>query len=302
MDTAWTNENLLKLLKAMKTNISAGDRAKPFSSGLRRLDWKKVAFPPFSPKDCQEKWRVVSHKLRKFRSLTELVDEAEDELSTSKRPSDPRMIFYKENVYKYQEQHPNMKRQKLFKLIANEYNSLTKEEKAQYVEKYQRARAEYKRKLSDEDTQEKRRCLSKERSQDQSETSSEESDPPPKPPVSGYCLFCKEQMASMKGIPSKGYMSVWAQRWREVSEEERSVFNTRCLKMKRDHALKMKEYHLKRQRPVSNHIGGTKEDARPSDSEDEDMAVSSSDEEELYRDCHEEINEEDGGDIWFDVF
>ncbi|XP_077407872.1 nucleolar transcription factor 1 isoform X1 [Vanacampus margaritifer] len=301
MDAAWTHENLLKLLKAIKTNISAGDRMKTFYSGANTLDWKKVAFSPFSPKDCQEKWRVLSHKLRKVRTLTELVDEAADELSntTTKRPSDPRMIFYEENVYKYQEQYPNLKRQKLFKLITDEYNSLTEEEKAPYVEKYQHARAEYKRKIRDEGVREKRKCLSKETPQDQSETNLEESSPPPKPPKSGYNLFCKEQKASMKGIPSRNYVFVWAQRWRDLNEEERSSFNTRCFKMKRDHAQQMKAYHLKRQYPVSNQHARIKEDARPSDSEDEDMEVSTGDEEELYQSCNED---EDAGDMWFHVF
>lgn len=63
---AWTPENLLKLLNAMKTNISDGDRMRAFLHGVKKLDWDKVAFPPFSPKDCQEKWRVVAHKVRRI--------------------------------------------------------------------------------------------------------------------------------------------------------------------------------------------------------------------------------------------
>ncbi|XP_019738867.1 nucleolar transcription factor 1-like isoform X3 [Hippocampus comes] len=262
MDTAWTTENLLKLLNAMKTNISDGDRMRAFLHGVKKLDWEKVAFPPFSPKDCQQKWRVVSHKMRKIRTLTELVDEAADELSNRTK-------------------------------------------KAPYVEKYQRAHAQYKKKFSDTDMQEKEKWLFKDTSEGESEKSLEESPEdtrPPKPPKSGYNLFCKEQRGSMEGVPKRGYVREWAQRWRDLTAGERNSFSLRCATMKTDYALKMKEYRLNRQHSASDHIGPTKKATRPSDSEDEDIDVSSSDEEEPYWDCDEEVDADHPGDICFDVF
>ncbi|XP_019738865.1 upstream-binding factor 1-like protein 1 isoform X1 [Hippocampus comes] len=310
MDTAWTTENLLKLLNAMKTNISDGDRMRAFLHGVKKLDWEKVAFPPFSPKDCQQKWRVVSHKMRKIRTLTELVDEAADELSNRtkkrpKKPGPPRIIFYEENVCKYHAQHPELTREKLFKLIIDNYNALTEEEKAPYVEKYQRAHAQYKKKFSDTDMQEKEKWLFKDTSEGESEKSLEESPEdtrPPKPPKSGYNLFCKEQRGSMEGVPKRGYVREWAQRWRDLTAGERNSFSLRCATMKTDYALKMKEYRLNRQHSASDHIGPTKKATRPSDSEDEDIDVSSSDEEEPYWDCDEEVDADHPGDICFDVF
>lgn len=87
---------------------------------------------------------------------------------------------------------------------------------------------------------------------------------------SGYNLFCKEQRGSMEGVPKRGYVSEWAQRWRDLTADERNRFSLRCatvctltlstrtllvnldprsilctiLQMKRDYALKMKEYRL----------------------------------------------------------
>lgn len=67
MTIGWTKANLQKLLAAMKTSISENDRMRIFYQGMKSLDWNKVAFPPFSPEACQEKWkdilRKVSHTL-----------------------------------------------------------------------------------------------------------------------------------------------------------------------------------------------------------------------------------------------
>ncbi|XP_049616022.1 upstream-binding factor 1-like protein 1 [Syngnathus scovelli] len=300
MDTGnkvWTSENLSKLVSAMKKNILDSDRMKTFSQGVKSLDWGKVAFPPFSPEDCRDRWRVVAHNMRKFRTLAELLDEAADELSNTprlvdskppKKPGHPSIIFYQENMYKYHEQHPSLTRKMLFKIITDKYKALTKEEKSPYVAKYQHALAQYKRKLRNEERTQLK------------EQSSEEStgDPqPPKPPISGYQLFCKEQMQSMEDVPKRSYMVEWAKRWRELTNDERSSFRKRCEAMKTDYAQKMAHYRLSRQRPDRH-----KDDPRPSDSEDEDIEDSSSDEEEQYLDYNEEYDDEDVGDICFNVF
>lgn len=46
-----------------------------------------------------------------------------------KKPGPPRIIFYEENMCKYHERHPELTREKLFKLIIDDYNALTEEEK-----------------------------------------------------------------------------------------------------------------------------------------------------------------------------
>ncbi|XP_054623765.1 nucleolar transcription factor 1-like isoform X2 [Dunckerocampus dactyliophorus] len=272
MNTAWTKENLQKLLAAMKTNISEHDRMSAFYEVVKTLDWEKVAFPPFSPRDCQEKWKIVSQKMRKFRTLTELVDEAADELSNPtikldpdppKRPGPPNCIFYKENMDKYHEQNPGLNRQKLFSLIVNKYKALTDEEKAPYVEKYQRALEEYNKKIVElrkesitknsnitggqQGVEKKKRNFTEapKGKRGRWKKSLEESTGdalPAKPPTSGYSLFCKEQLASMDGVAKKHYVSTWAKRWRKLSDNEKNSYSTRCKKMKKDYAVKLNEY------------------------------------------------------------
>ena len=45
------------------------------------MDWEKVAFKDFSGEMCKLKWLEVSHKVRKFHTLKELVLEAKENVS-----------------------------------------------------------------------------------------------------------------------------------------------------------------------------------------------------------------------------
>lgn len=59
----WTKEDLLKLLAAMKNNIPSKESERACYRGSKSVDWDKVAFPPFSPELCQEKWEHMTRKV-----------------------------------------------------------------------------------------------------------------------------------------------------------------------------------------------------------------------------------------------
>lgn len=59
----WTSEHLKSLLAAMKTNIQKKDENCSYTRGLQAMDWTKVAFPPFSPEECQEKCGMILQKV-----------------------------------------------------------------------------------------------------------------------------------------------------------------------------------------------------------------------------------------------
>ncbi|XP_019127491.2 nucleolar transcription factor 1-like [Larimichthys crocea] len=81
----WTDATVLKLLVAMKRSIPEDERHLSFYAGMRHMDWKTVAFPPFSPEACQQKWSEILAKIRKTRTFGELMDEAEDVISKTEK-------------------------------------------------------------------------------------------------------------------------------------------------------------------------------------------------------------------------
>ncbi|GAA6214246.1 nucleolar transcription factor 1-B-like [Lates japonicus] len=263
-ESEWTKENFQKLFAAMKNNIPKRYRMFAYSKAQKALDWKKVAFPPFSPEECQEKWGEILQKMRKFRSLTELIVEAEDALSEPKqnnkihpkfpkRPTPPNALFYKENRAKFQEQHPELSHREVLEVLGKKYPALPDEEKTPYKERHQLAVKEYKAKVQEFRKQfssppDRKRRKPRKRKQVSADTPDGEQhtegaeDLPPKPPLNGYNLFCKEQIASMAGISVKDYVIVWAQRWRDLTMREKNKYNTRCEELKRQYAIKLNEY------------------------------------------------------------
>ncbi|XP_031700053.1 upstream-binding factor 1-like protein 1 [Anarrhichthys ocellatus] len=266
-ESEWTKENLQKLLAVMKTSIPENDRKQAYTSGLKTMDWNKVAFPPFSPEACKEKWGQILQKMVKTRTLTELLVEAEGVISNPgknmmihperpKRPAPPNAIFLEENRAKYLKKHPNMSRQKVFKNLVKKYQKLPDEEKAQYMEKFQLATEEYKRRMEMFSKQyttspkykTKRKRLSanikavRARPPILKKVTKETEGMPLQPPLSGYRLYCKEQRTSKKGLEGNNCVSMWAQGWRDMTEEQRITFNTRSAELKRQYTVELNEY------------------------------------------------------------
>ncbi|XP_071318985.1 nucleolar transcription factor 1-like [Trachinotus anak] len=286
--SGWTKENLQKLLRAMKKNISKCCRTCAYNRGLKTVNWTKVAFPPFSPEACQEKWGQILRKMRKLRSLTELIDEAEDVISDPaknirihpefpNRPTPPNAMFYEENWAKLQEQHPEMSHKKVAEVLYKKYKHLPHKEKNRYVKKHRHAMKEYKARVvefrkqygkhpnHEDHTPPKRQKVSadtpdtlddEEEEQQQQHILNENGIKtpkkrkverhtegaeglPPKPPLNGYSLFCKEQIGSMAGISN---VIVWAKRWRDLTEEQRKEYNTRCSELRSEYPIKLNEF------------------------------------------------------------
>ncbi|XP_070707614.1 nucleolar transcription factor 1-A-like [Pempheris klunzingeri] len=264
-ESDWTKANLQRLLAALKAGIPEEDRLNAYHKGLKSVDWNKVAFPPFSPEECQKKWGEILQKMRKTRTLTDLIVEAEGAIDNPfhkrkihpelpKRPCPPNAIFYEENCGMFQAEHPKMGRRELFKVLIKKYDALPDKKKAKYVEKHQLARTEYKRKMQEFREQyctpskcrqrQNKRELSKDNpDQNQGEQPNEVAEGlPSKPPFNGYNLFCKEQVQSMAGVSKKNYVCVWAQRWRDLTERQRDEYSTRSKDLKRQYSIELNEY------------------------------------------------------------
>lgn len=59
----WAQDDLLKLLDAMKVNLPEKDLTK-YKTTEAHLDWEKVAFNTYSAEMCKKKWLEVSKEVR----------------------------------------------------------------------------------------------------------------------------------------------------------------------------------------------------------------------------------------------
>lgn len=63
--TVWAQEDLLRLLEAMKVALPQKDLTK-YKTSESHLDWQKVAFNSFTAEMCRLKWLEVSKEVKPF--------------------------------------------------------------------------------------------------------------------------------------------------------------------------------------------------------------------------------------------
>ncbi|MEQ2289149.1 hypothetical protein AMECASPLE_030085 [Ameca splendens] len=238
----------------MKDSIPKKEQTHTYIRGLRALEWDKVSFPPFSPEECRAKWNSMMEKMRRFRSLPELLDEAEHMVSDPvhhrnipKRPAPPKLAFVAENMSRYKKKHPGLTMGQVAKKLAKKYDRLPEEKKMNYVGKYTTELNEYTRRKHDfcidnnlpipKKSSSKRRAL-----KDGGEGCSKDEGLPEKPPPHGRALFLKEQSKVVMSSSGSCFLKDMGQRWKEMSQNEKQMYNTRCETMKRVYETKLIEY------------------------------------------------------------
>ncbi|KAJ3601511.1 hypothetical protein NHX12_032479 [Muraenolepis orangiensis] len=153
MDTAtqeqvWAQEDLFRLLESMKIALPMKDVTK-YKTSESHLDWEKVAFHTYTADMCKQKWQGVSKEIRKFRTLTELIFDAQEYIKNPykgkklkkhpdfpKKPLTPYFRFFMEKRAKYAKLHPEMSNLDLTKILSKKYRELPEKKKKKYVEDF----------------------------------------------------------------------------------------------------------------------------------------------------------------------
>uniref|UniRef100_A0A7N8WNP9 Upstream binding transcription factor n=1 Tax=Mastacembelus armatus TaxID=205130 RepID=A0A7N8WNP9_9TELE len=149
-EQVWAQDDLLKLLEAMKVALPQKDLTK-YKTSESHLDWQKVAFNSYTAEMCKQKWQEVSKEIRKFRTLTELIVDAQDYIKNPykgkkikkhpdfpKKPLTPYFRFFMEKRAKYAKLHPEMSNLDLTKILSKKYRELPEKKKKKYVDDFLR--------------------------------------------------------------------------------------------------------------------------------------------------------------------
>uniref|UniRef100_A0A3B3XSN5 HMG box domain-containing protein n=1 Tax=Poecilia mexicana TaxID=48701 RepID=A0A3B3XSN5_9TELE len=149
-EVVWAQDDLLKLLDSMKVALPQKDLTK-YKTSESHLDWQKVAFNSYTAEMCKQKWQEVSKEIRKFRTLTELIFDAQDYIKNPykgkklkkhpdfpKKPLTPYFRFFMEKRAKYAKLHPEMSNLDLTKILSKKYRELPDKKKKKYVEDFLR--------------------------------------------------------------------------------------------------------------------------------------------------------------------
>uniref|UniRef100_A0A8C6S7L9 HMG box domain-containing protein n=1 Tax=Neogobius melanostomus TaxID=47308 RepID=A0A8C6S7L9_9GOBI len=112
----------------MTQSIAERVRDLSWSTGLKHLDWEIVAFKQFTPEECSAKWHEIMQKLRKIKTLQELIMDAQSD-KLPKRPLSANAIYFAEKQAKFRKRNPGINGPELMKLANEKYKKLPPEVK-----------------------------------------------------------------------------------------------------------------------------------------------------------------------------
>lgn len=161
----WPEADLMELMKHIEKEIPQKDSLR-FDSRADKLNWDNVSFASYTAEDCKEMWGKIQKRLRRFRLLREVLEDAKAWVSKPwtnfyrsqkqnrhpdlpRRPLSTYMLFYMEKKDKVARENPGLEMTGVSKCIAEMYKNLPAKKKQKYVDMAAAQRREYDQKLEE---------------------------------------------------------------------------------------------------------------------------------------------------------
>ncbi|XP_075702128.1 nucleolar transcription factor 1 [Rhinoderma darwinii] len=242
----WPQEDMVILLESMKTNMPALDHLK-YKTTESHLDWNKLAFKTYTGDMCHQKWLEIATVVRKFRTLTELLQDAEElvrhpykgkKLKTHpqfpKKPLTPYFRFFMEKRAKYAKLHPEMSNLDLTKILSKKYKELTDKKKSKYLQDFQNEREDFKKNMA----------KFREEYPDLM-PASKKSDIPEKPKTPQQLWYNHEKKIYLKLKPDAATKEVkdsLGKQWSQLSDKKRLKWIHKALEYRKQYEDTMRDY------------------------------------------------------------
>ncbi|XP_062389068.1 nucleolar transcription factor 1 [Sardina pilchardus] len=247
-DQVWSQEDMLKLLDCMKVNLPQLDITK-YKTSESHLSWEKVAFNSYTAEMCKQKWQEVSKEVRKFRTLTEIIVDAQDCIKNPfkgkklkkhpdfpKKPLTPYFRFFMEKRAKYAKLHPEMSNLDLTKILSKKYKELPERKKAKYVQDF----------LKDKETFEHSMNKFRELHPELLESLTKKgSNVPEKPKTPQQLWYNHEKKAFLKTTPSattKDIKDSLGKQWTQLSDKKRLKWIAKSLEQHKLYEETMRDF------------------------------------------------------------
>ena len=164
----WSKEDIVQLLESMEKSIPSSD-GHTFKTTQSVMDWEKVAFKDFSGEMCKLKWLEVSHKVRKFRTLKELVLEAKENVSNPSKKhkkTQENSRKHKKHAYLFQksltayrhisqvmrpqyiQKHPKISNQELTKVLSEEHRKVPEQLRLKHSQDLEKEKKDIREKIA----------------------------------------------------------------------------------------------------------------------------------------------------------
>lgn len=197
-EDGWTDKTTKELLNKMKQVIPNPDVSK-YKTMLEKFEWEKVKMGRFSAEDCKKQWYRVYKKLRKFKTLSDLVTDSLDYIENPykgnvkkhpdhpKRPLTPYFRFFLSEREKFAANHKDLSNLEITSILSKKYREITIEEKERYMNEWKAEMVVYRKNLENF-------------KQDHPEYYDKS---PPRPSRTPLQIFNQENMSSAQKTPTK---------------------------------------------------------------------------------------------------
>jgi len=159
----WPKDDDMELFQHIKKALPADDTMK-YESRINHVDWEAISFGEYSADECKQRWIHVQGHLRRYRLVTELVEDAiawrlrpwtnfnkgskcQKHPEYPKKPLTSYMIFYMEKKDEILEKQPGLGMTELSKVIAKQYNEMNDRKKQKYTEQAKKEKELFELKL-----------------------------------------------------------------------------------------------------------------------------------------------------------
>ncbi|XP_064596736.1 nucleolar transcription factor 1-A-like [Liolophura sinensis] len=258
-DDIWTTDSVKILLERIKTELPKDDKAK-YSTQAEKMSWENIKFDHFTAEDCKHKWNAIVLRLRRFRTMTDLVQDAEEWAKVPwswfgkkkvhpdmpRRPLSPYLRFFMEKVPKFRKDYSNLPITSIAKMIAEKFKALSAKKKQKYTEAYNIENEDYKSKL--EKFREEHPDLLPSKSSNLGKKKAEKIEVEKKPakPVSAQQLFInaklEEMMISKPELTKADASQELRKRWSVLKPSKKMKFITMALEGQKEYQKTLLEY------------------------------------------------------------
>ncbi|PIK39428.1 putative nucleolar transcription factor 1-A isoform X3 [Apostichopus japonicus] len=244
VDTPFKMDDRVTLVSNLKLQLPKRD-TRSYKSTISKVNWEKVAFKQFSPKECQQEWELIQADIRKYKNATEIVTEALDMVNNTtylpklsalypnmpKKPLTPFFQYYSAKHKSVKEKNPSFSQTKISQVLSEKYKTLPEKKKQKYVTKYAAEMKDYDVKKTEFYTEHPELKQSK-----KGEGSRSPICPTP------YRWWLAKQLMDRPEVPRSEVESELRAKWKALSDKRRLKWIHMSLQKKDEYEQAIQEY------------------------------------------------------------
>ncbi|PIK42947.1 putative nucleolar transcription factor 1-A isoform X4 [Apostichopus japonicus] len=237
-------DDRVTLVSNLKLQLPKRD-TRSYKSTISKVNWEKVAFKQFSPKECQQEWELIQADIRKYKNATEIVTEALDMVNNTtylpklsalypnmpKKPLTPFFQYYSAKHKSVKEKNPSFSQTKISQVLSEKYKTLPEKKKQKYVTKYAAEMKDYDVKKTEFYTEHPELKQSK-----KGEGSRSPICPTP------YRWWLAKQLMDRPEVPRSEVESELRAKWKALSDKRRLKWIHMSLQKKDEYEQAIQEY------------------------------------------------------------